>query len=129
MWKRELSNLKTLMPFSKWKYKQNKEKNYFRTKIIKKTIIFLRNYFTKVNSFIPVDTRRLKLFCCTWSCFTKEFTSILCNCINLCNNNCCKCYKSNLSCTDMCKCIGCQNEGESENIYWNIENWYADSYL
>ena len=39
----------------------------------------------------------------------------VCNNTTLWNNNCCKCFKNNLPCTDMCKCICCQNEGESEN--------------
>ena len=41
--------------------------------------------------------------------------SSVCNCATLWNNNRCKCNKNNLLCTDMCKCIGFQNEDESEN--------------
>ena len=49
---------------------------------------------------------------------------IVCNCTILCNNNRSKCYKNNLPCTNMCKCIGCQNEGESENYEFDKNNEY-----
>ena len=39
----------------------------------------------------------------------------ICNSTTFCNNNHCKCYKNNLPGTDISKCIGCQNEGESQN--------------
>ena len=48
----------------------------------------------------------------------------LCNCATLCNNNHCKCYKNNLPCTDVCKSIGCQNEGESEKFEFDKNNEY-----
>ena len=46
------------------------------------------------------------------------------NFITLCNNNNCKCYKNNLACTDMCKCIGRQNEGGKENYKFDKNNEY-----
>ena len=48
----------------------------------------------------------------------------VCNFTTLCNNNHCKCYKNNLPCTDMCKCIGCQIEDESQNYEFEKNKEY-----
>ena len=38
-----------------------------------------------------------------------------CSCKTLCKNNHCNYHEYDLPCTDMCKCISCQNEGQTEN--------------
>ena len=34
----------------------------------------------------------------------------VCGCKTMCNSNRCKCFKNNLTCTDMCKCTNCEND-------------------
>lgn len=33
-----------------------------------------------------------------------------CKCLKGCNTNRCTCKKNNIPCTEICSCIGCQNE-------------------
>ena len=40
----------------------------------------------------------------------------VCNCKTHCNNNRCKCYKNNLPCTDMCKCVNCENDDRRQDL-------------
>ena len=57
----------------------------------------------------------------------------LCSCKTNCYSNRCKCRKNRLICTDMCKCVGCENEDDDqsdEEIYLSDdgENINADEF-
>ena len=45
----------------------------------------------------------------------------VCGCKSNCKTNRCKCKKNHLTCTDMCKCINCDNSGTQENDDSDIE--------
>ena len=48
-----------------------------------------------------------------------------CSCKTRCCNNRCKCYKNHLSCSDMCKCTGCENndvDHSDEELYYEADD-------
>ena len=49
----------------------------------------------------------------------------VCSCKTNCVTNRCKCRKNNLQCTDMCKCMDCDNDGSEEQsddeVDFNLE--------
>ena len=51
---------------------------------------------------------------------------ILCACKSDCSIQRCQCKKSNLVCTDLCKCSGCVNEEGVEDIDDNIDDVFID---
>lgn len=45
----------------------------------------------------------------------------VCSCTTKCSTNRCKCKKNNLQCTDMCKCVDCENDNMSDGSDKEIE--------
>ena len=45
----------------------------------------------------------------------------ICSCKTKCITNRCKCNRYNLQGTDMCKCIGCENDGTDEQSDEELE--------
>ena len=116
-----IPQLRWYLPPTTAAFKYTVFRSHFITLVLRRSLLPLQNLPSPLNygwdvsykSYVPIMSDELPAPLAL-------IEHSVCSCKTNCCSNRCKCYKNQLNCTDMCKCIDCENDDadhSDEEIY------------